>query len=362
MSRVVAPRRKPSADVPEILGITGIGAMGIVGIFWLAQVSLAALSGGPLIRTPLGGLALLLVLLAAPLLAMRGRYPLSLPRVAFVLIAIVASTLIVQLQLPTTGPWGYEAWHLGADTFLMFGLGLRGRLLAAWAGLAAMVGIAITWSTVTSGAPWNGLGLTYHHVATMIAGSLLVLGLRWIGARIAEFREAEANRVRDEQSQAAIASERDHELGEVRRLAMPALQSLVDGKSTPADRDDHRVLEGRLRDAIRGRRLAVDPVVTAASGARRRGADIVLMDDLGPHSLSPTWLALAHRWLADQLDAVGEGGEATARLSRDDRANVITFTATDAGGSSRPTAFRMLDSEQFATGIRGPSHPSMRTV
>jgi hypothetical protein len=133
------------------------------------------------------------------------------------------------------------------------------------------------------------------------------------------------------------ARRRHTESAEIRQLIEPFLREVADGIDSAAGgvidgdsstrRAEARVLESDLRDLLRGRRLAREPLLRAAHDARERGIDVVLLDDLPEDTSDLDAVRHGVTWAAEQLEGTVET-PVTVRLARSltGRA-VITFVA-----------------------------------
>ena len=315
-------------DVGRLLGLTGPGAWLLAALFWATNITLVIFSGGPPMRTVEGWIALLLVLGAAVLVVVPSGFPLPLPIVLAVLGVVAFSTVAIDWNLVPYGWPGYTSWHFGANTFVLFMVALRGRVAWGASGMVMMSLITIHWTWATTGDAWHGFDLTYRQIATYFAGAFFAFWLRRTARQIVQFQEAERRRIADEQGLSAAADERRLQLERVRRLAGPALVRIAAGETTPDDRVEHRLLEAELRDQIRGRALAVDPLPEALRAARARGVEAALLDDLRDDAPSPEYVATAAAWAAERLGTV-TSGDATIRLAHVDGMPVVTFATSD---------------------------------
>jgi len=89
---------------------------------------------------------------------------------------------------------------------------------------------------------------------------------------------------------ARIRVDMDRSLTDVARRARPVLADIAQeashGDLSVPTRMQARLLEAELRDEIRAPVFTGTPVVDMARAARRRGVEVVLMDDSGVHDLS----------------------------------------------------------------------------
>ncbi|MEO8527633.1 MAG: hypothetical protein ABI435_00985 [Pseudolysinimonas sp.] len=325
------PARSP--DIGRLLGLSGPGAWAVAALYIVTMVVMAATSNGPAMQTVEGWVALGLVVASAIILVSPLPYPLPVPLTLAVLGVVVFSTEAIIWHTWPTGWPGYATWNFGADTFLLFMVALRGRLWWGAAGMVMMAALSIHWTVSTSGDWWHGFDLTYRQLATYAAGGFFASWLGRTATRIAEFQETERRLVAAEQTHEATADERRRQLDRVRRLAGPALDEIVEGSTTPAQRREHGLLEAQLRDQIRGRALDLPVLTAAARAARTRGVEVVVLDDLrgevaGEIADDAGLVVDAAAWAASRLDEIEEGS-ATIRLARVDGHRVVTVATAD---------------------------------
>lgn len=286
----------PVADVGALLGLTGKGAR-LVALLYAVTFIVLALTTGALQRWS-DAAGLVAVLAAAVVLVAPGRYPLRWQSAVGVLAAVFSCTALVVWQLPATGDPGYDAWHFGACDFLLFALGLRGHIALSWLGMGLVLGVTCFWSFSVTGSILHGFELVYGHAGSLLAGSLFAYGLRRTAQRILDFQDAERRQAAAEQARETSAEHRDLELARVRSRAESALVQIATGTTTAAERTEHRLLEASLRDEIRGRGLAIEPVTTAAREARQRGVDVLLLDDSREQELPADLARSMATWVA----------------------------------------------------------------
>ena len=130
-------------------------------------------------------------------------------------------------------------------------------------------------------------------------------------------------RAAERATEVAGSHEREAQLARVNTLAQPALELLGRGDpTTTADRAEFLIVEASLRDAIRGRSLFIEPLITACRAARSRGVEVSLLDDRADRASSALpELAAA---VARELDTV-PSGRFTARVLPAGRADLATI-------------------------------------
>lgn len=300
MAAVVTRREIPADDVGRLIGLIGTGPWLLFGLAVVTLSIQALVLGGPPMRTPSGVAALALVLVAAALLAGRSATPLPLWRTLVVVAVPPVTVLLITWQqaFHDRSP-GYEAWELWANSLLMFVLAIRGRIAAAWIAEGLSIGLVCLWSQLLTGSVLYGISISYGQPVALIACTAFAVGLHQTARRILEFRAAERDRAGREAMDAGARVSAEFELAIVRGMAEPTLRDIADGGSP--DPQAVRSLEASLRDLVRGRSLAVEPLTAELRELRTRGADVVVLDDLGDHPIDASELAEAARWAASRI-------------------------------------------------------------
>ncbi len=228
-----------------------------------------------------------------------------------VALCLVASTL--PLWVETQEYVSFAPWYLRAITEVAAWMVLRGRWVQGWTAAVLASGLA----AVLAGQP---LALA-RQLATLLAIQILVLALRRAARTIAAWRDEEQSRVHQEETRRVAMATRRTELAVIASRAEPMLTRLLTARPSPALRREAALLEAALRDTLRGRRLAVEPLASRVEAARRRGVEVVLLDDLDAPWSSPEGLAGA----ASVVESASES--VTVRLSVDGLTVVSGATA-----------------------------------
>lgn len=324
---------RPAPQIAAAIGflrLNGIGARLIGVLFAITIGTLAVVSGST--QHWEGVVSLILVIAAGALAVTRGGYPVSLP-ITFAILAIVGvSTALVTLELPLHERMpGYTAWHLGANTFLLLTLSIRGRVAWAWIGLAMMFVITATWSTVSGQGTLFGIDMVDRHAGTLLIGTLFAIGIRRTAARVAAYHRDEEWRLAQEQSARASIAERNQQADDLDHRAGDTLRRIAAGGiESAADRLECRILEAELRDRIRARTFAVDSLVTEVSLARRRGVNVLLLDDTMDAVVDDPTRERIAEWVATHLHPLA-AGEFTARIRAGDTGELVLSAVTEQG-------------------------------
>lgn len=300
----------PSNDANARLTFGGWPGWVLLGSFIGVNVVIALLAGGPAMRDGHGLAALVLLTAAAILAIVSVQHPLELRRVLAIIALIVVCTLLMLEQVLVTGPSGFLNWNLNASNFILFAVALRGRIGWAWIGLGLVAVIALTWSLVATHGLLQGFYLIYGEVGALLAGTFFAIILRTAAARVMTLQAVRRQRVGEEHLRAETEHQRAVQLALVRQRVIPVLTAIAEGRVSPAQRQEHRLLEALLRDEIRGARLTAEPLASAVRAARSRGVDVVLLDDADEATLD--WSDL--EWAADFVAGI-DRDRITVRLS-----------------------------------------------
>lgn len=315
----------------EMIKLNGAGAHIMI---WLYFATLAVLAVWSLdeVRAPLPTLvALALFAGVTVVLTVDTAEVQSLPA-TFVTVAVwPVVAVLVSWQLEFGG--GFSQWYLGAGTATLFYLSLRGRPYWAWAGFILLSIVILIWGATTEIGIGTAAMLVGKQFPILVVGTLFAIGLSRTAASIQQLTTETSARAAIEAADVAANVERNHRLAELDAFATPLLTLLVSGTElTESDRREFAVAEAELRDGLRARSLSVPPVVEAAREARRRGVDVVLLDDSEPGGVEPADLEAVVEELSAALARTTEG-RVVARLLPPGREGVATLLVDSRAGS-----------------------------
>lgn len=219
---------------------------------------------------------------------------------------------------------GYTLWHLGASAFLLLLVALRGRLGAAWLGMTGLVAGTLTWGALSDFGIEAAAGTLVRQVAILVIGTVFVFAIGATQRRLGSLAE-ERGRLAAEQAAARAADdERIARLRWARALSSHLLEAIAERERLdPALRLEAALVEAELRDGLRARSLAAEPVTTAAREARRRGVEVVLIDDRRAELGGDCARRVRHR-AATELDATS-AGRAVIRVLPEGRSPLATI-------------------------------------
>lgn len=312
------------------LQLVSFTSPGTLVLLWGYVVTIGVLAVWTLpdVDTPWPTVAGLVVLVGIGVLLSLDRHdPLMLSSAIIVAVAwtVVAAAISWHLLVPG----GHAQWYFGAGTVSLFLVGLRGRILVAWLGFAALSAVVLAWAATTEVGIVTGILLVGKQLPILLVAVLFTVGLRRATATITRLTEETEMRAASEAADRASEDARASRLAELDAVATPLLRRLVDGRElTDADRADFVVAEAALRDGMRARSLVVPRVAEAAANARRRGAQVVLLDDRYPDPPDAETFPAVVEAVVAALD-VAEDGRVVARLlpaGRDDIATVLRET------------------------------------
>lgn len=332
----------------RLLGATGPGAWALAALFGVTHAVIAFWVDPDYTGSPLGFLALLLMIGAAVVLVLPQLSPLPHVAAAGIVGASTFATAAGLWQLEADEWRGWVTWYIGASSYLAFTLALRGRFWWGVVDLLAITAVAMHWTSVKTGDPVAGIGLTYAQLILFGAGAFFALWLRRTADRIAAFQETRLRRESAEGARSAADEERAREIRIIRESAGVALERIAAGVVDDDERREHQLLEAELRDRIRGRGLAVASVTDAAREARRRGASVALLDDLRADAPPPGHLREALEWAAERI-ARTRAREVTVRLTASAGQPVVTFATAEGDAST----FSAADTPRAASDPRG---------
>ncbi len=329
-----AKTRTLRTDVAKLIHLAGPVTNVLLAVFILTQVILAVSTLGGVLHPWVCVLALAIDLAAAVLMTRPGPYPMPLYVCLTVVGAVVVSTALVCWQLPPTGWPGYASWPFGANSFLLLFMCLRWRIGYAWIGMGAMMLVTVIWTTTTGQGWLEAVGLIDGQAGNLLIGTLFAIGIERTARRIAELNAARARREASQAAAEAITEERSKQIARLDADARPVLELIAGGTEfSPEQRAELLILEAALRDGIRAARLSIEPVISKAKDARRRGVELLLLDDSGEATEDAEKPAEFIDWVAHQLDNA-RGGKVTARILPRNREAVVSIVIENEAGTS----------------------------
>ena len=244
-------------------------------------------------------------------------------------VVIAAVNFLVLPQIITTGWPGYASWCTGAGNDLSCGLLMRGRSVYAWAGSAATTLTIIYWVFST--------GRPLLMIFTYMLGHYFTL-VSWHGVAHLSTRATTQIAATQRETARLQAQQRAHEeadrimtsrMAAVRQRVTPLLPQIADGKApTPKLRSQAYLLEAELRDEIRAPFFTGTSIVTSAQAARRRGTEVILLDDSGDTTIDDQVRTNAVNYVTKFLN-VTQSNRVVIRLNPPRRPTLLTIVTDD---------------------------------
>lgn len=319
-----------NSELTTILRLNGWAGWLVLGIYGLGTSIIAVLNLGGLVVPPLGVLALALLWSGLLVLGLPNNEPLELRSTLALVLIVAATTAISSWNVADPSAPGYATWPLGAMTFLLFVLALRGRRGFAWIGFTVLAIVSVVAALATDQDVVRVINDVLRQSATLIIGTLFAIVLRRATQTITAIQNNQLTRATMAAATTAASKERAAQNARLEKDARPALQRIID--DIPLSHDELRhfaLLESTLRDGIRATGFSSERVAEAARTARVRGLRVVLLDDRGTE-LGDEDQVRVEDALLQQLDETTEGS-VTARLSPDDRDEIATIVVEEAG-------------------------------
>ncbi len=205
----------------------------------------------------------------------------------------------------------FATWYVGGIGALMTIVMVRRRPWTAWSGTAALAIASMVWM-----GPADALALGIVGSVVWVASAQLLLSSMDRAARDTA-RLAQLQRAASAWQASQVGRQRERRVQVQHALAVagPVLARTVSsgGELSSEDRLEARLAEGRLRDEMRAPRLLDEKVRLELEGARRRGANVTVLDEGGLDGLDEPSLAIIRAQLAD-----------TVRSARSDRLYIRT--------------------------------------
>jgi hypothetical protein len=272
---------------------------------------------------------------AAPIAADGFRGPVPLPAVAQILAlacAAIVPTAISFAVGEASRLASFATWYLGGIGALMTIVMVRRRPWTAWAGIGLLTIASMLWM-----GPLNALALgLVGSIVWVTCAQLLVFSMDRAARDTSRLTRLQRAATGWQTSQVVRQRERRVQVQKALAVAGPVLTRTVAhaGVLTDADRLEARIAEGRLRDEMRGPRLLDDEVRAELERARRRGANVTVLDEGGLDDVDDATLGIIRAQLAEALRSASSD-RLYIRTSPDERVAVtVVGRSPSVGGPS----------------------------
>lgn len=254
----------------------------------------------------------------------------ALPQALALACAIIVPTAISWAVGPAARVDSFGTWYIGGIGALMVIVMVRGRPWTAWAGLALLGFASMVWMGPV---PALQLGLVGSAVWLVVAQLVVKLVERAARdtSRLARLQRAASAW---QTSQVVRQRERRVQIQKALAVAGPVLTRTVAhaGELTDDDRLEARLAEGTLRDEMRGPRLLDDEVRAELERARRRGANVTVLDEGGLDDVDEETLRIIRAQLAEALRSASSD-RLYIRTSPDERVAVTVVGRSPSVGA-----------------------------
>jgi general stress protein CsbA len=234
---------------------------------------------------------------------------------------LAVSNLLVSMTIPALLHQQLEAEQISdSSTWYVMGIGtlmgvtaLRKHRAIAWLGMVYLAIQVVAWGGVEA---FFTSGLIGAFMLVFVAHALSV-GLDVVAKDIKKFNSERLASEVALASTSAARLERQNLVDAALRGALPQLEKIRNsaGNLSEGDASEARFLEAALRDEIRGRQLLNDSVRFEVNLARRRGVEVILLDEGGLADLEEGHLRELLSEVTKSLRAVSEG-RVTVRAPR----------------------------------------------
>lgn len=323
-------------DVTSIIGFADLRGRALLGVYG-ALTALLAIMTLPDEHIPALSLVSIVLLWGAlVLLGLPGAEPFPAGLSVGVVGLVLAIALLCAFDPIDGRDPRYAAWYLGACTFLLLVLVLRGRrslAFAAFVALAIVAGIAGVVAHADAVATLVGI---VRQAGTLVIAALFATLLRRAAGGIAATAASRSRgSVRDAVT-AVAEHERAGQMARLERDARPALEYLAAGGTLgPDEMSSLALLDESLRDGLLAAGFSGDELAEEVRAARRRGIRVVLADDRG-EELPAESRGFVEKTLITELRRI-TFGTVTARLSAVERPELATIIVEDGGDYRRVT-------------------------
>ncbi|MCC2033387.1 hypothetical protein [Microbacterium allomyrinae] len=245
--------------------------------------------------------------------------------------AIVPSAIAFAVG-PDSRTASFATWYLGGIGALMTIVMVRRRPWTAWTGIVMLAIASMVWM-----GPLEALALgLVGSVVWVTCAQLLVRSMDRAARDTARLTRLQRAASAWQASQVVRQRERRVQVQKALVVAGPVLTRTVAnlGELDDKDRLEARIAEGRLRDEMRGPRLLDDDVRAELERARRRGANVTVLDEGGLDGLDEDALSIIRGQLAETLRSASSD-RIYIRTSPDARIAVtVVGRSPSTGGSS----------------------------
>ena len=319
-----------NSEIGSILRLNGWTGRLVLGVYGVGTAIVAVMNLSGLIVPALGVVALVLFIFGLVLLTLGNGEPVGMSWTLGVLAVVAVVTSISSWNIAVPNDPGYATWPLGAMTFLLFVLALKGRKALAWVGFALIAIISVT-AAVTAGLDVVRVVTdVLRQSATLVIGTLFAILLRRATQTIAAIQSREISRAAVEAAAATASVEREAQNARLEHDARPALERIISPQAfSTQDLNGFATISAALRGGIQPAGSSGNKIADAVREARVRGLSVTLIDDRGT-ALPLEVIARLEDALLPLLVAM-TAGSVTVRLNPEGGADIATVVIEENG-------------------------------
>jgi hypothetical protein len=248
-------------------------------------------------------------------------------------IAMPASVFVILITEPTIAEVSRPPWLLSAITIIVIVLCLRGRFAIAWMSFGAVYILLIGYSLFVH-VEMPSVSLLLLLPCRVLIGTAFAIVLRRSLDAVEALNDEEAREIARLSAARAAREERIARLADLEATVRPMLIRIADGETLSSeDKQTCAVLEGQLRDQIQAAALANPSVAGYARAARRRGVDLVMIDEGGLSGASGDVLRRVTKHVNEALHSA-DTGLLRIRILPPGRSSLISIYRSDDGYGS----------------------------
>ncbi|WP_169796222.1 hypothetical protein [Granulicoccus phenolivorans] len=249
----------------------------------------------------------------------------------------LTALVLAQVELPLGE--AIELWPLPTAAISLGMMVVLGHWRPAWLAAGGVLLVTIGWVKL-SGLAVEPAAEMIGWMSPIVAATVMLWVLRRALRRLEMNTAEEAElRLETEELQSRNAA-REAYNRELRDAVGDLLDRIATGRPmSPQERRTCTLVEGKLRDRIRGRSLTNDAIEQAIWAARERGAQVTLLDD------RRSWIGIdelrgsIQKAAIDLLAGLGEGDSGTIRLLPAGRRRVASLVVGRADGTGDARTF-----------------------
>jgi hypothetical protein len=312
-----------------IIRVSRLGLTGIAVTFGLyhAALGLASLDQYTSVSGPEIAIGLYLLAMLSSILLYRG-IELPLMHAAAAACVAISLPLLVNPALPQVLHHSFATWYVGAEGVLLTVLGVRRQWLAAWIGaigvcVAMFVGFEDIQFVLFESGLLGGM------ISLMAAGQAVTWGVERAARQAKLLSDLASAEIASTTATTAMRIERKKRVQEALSSSNGLLEKIVErkGNLNGAERAEMFLAEVELRDEIRGRELVNDKIRVSIRNARKRGVEVVLLDEGGLDGLDQETRKRLLTDVANAIDGIQTGRVTVRTVLGEDW--LITVLASD---------------------------------